>query len=467
MATTPTTGNMSYFYDEQLKRYLLQIVRVFSHFQVREYSDGVAQYNRVPVQYGDSSRMVANILRNNSENVINSAPFIAVSIESLKIARGRMQDPTNVDTQQVAERAWDPDTNSYSSEQGSLYTTKRYMPIPYDLNFKVDIWTTNTDTKLQLIEQIMILFNPGIQLQSDSNPLNWVNVFEMEMTDINWSSRNIPQGVDEALDISTLSFSTGIWISPPAKVKRQTIIQRIITDLHNTSSVADLNFSNELFDFFGSIEDTAEIVVTPNNYRIRVDGTIITLLDNNGMAQSWSKLIEMQGNLSATSILKLNITNDTDDESTAVVGYVAATVDDTELLFTLDVDTLPADTITNVARIIDARSSSPGVSGLPAASVGQRYLLVSDISAAGYPLWNITAKENDIIEYNGSNWFVSFDYGAHSIAVLAAIADDDLPDLPDEYVTNTTTSIQYKWTADGWISSYEGTYREGYWRLIL
>jgi len=446
-------SNMDFFYDEQIRRYLLQIIRVFSHFQVREYVNGVARYNRVPVQYGDSTRMVATILRNNSENVINSAPLIAISIDSLKIARNRMQDPTHVDTQQVAERKWNPETRSYSSEQGSLYTTKRYMPIPYELTFKADIWTTNTDTKLQLLEQMMILFNPGIQLQSDSNPLNWVNVFEMEMTDINWTSRNIPQGVDESLDIATMTFTTGIWISPPAKVKRQTIIQRIIADIHSTSSIADLGYSSEYADFFGAIGDTAEIVITPNDYRLQISGVHAVLVNNNGVGQSWSKLIEMQGSLSASSLLKLNITNDTDDETSAIVGVVAAhPTDDTRLIFNLDIDTLPGNTLADLDRIIDARENYPGDMTLPDAALNQRYLIATDISSTGYPNWGINASANDIIQYNGSSWVIAFDSSVSTSV---------------EYVTNAFTTSQYKWVDGGWISSWEGIYNPGYWRLTL
>ena len=142
--------NLDYWYDEQIKRYLIQIVRVFSNFQVREYTKNGVKYNRVPARYGDSSRLVAHILRNNSENTLNNAPQIAVSIQSIQPARDRTAEPFLVDTQQVAEREFDTVNNSYTSEQGNLYTTQRYMPVPYNMTIQVDIWTTNTDTKLQL-----------------------------------------------------------------------------------------------------------------------------------------------------------------------------------------------------------------------------------------------------------------------------------------------------------------------------
>jgi hypothetical protein len=158
--------NLDYWYDEQIKRYLIQLVRVFSNFKVREYTKNGVSYNRVPCRYGDMSRMVASILRNNSENSLNSAPMITVSIQSIQPARDRTAEPFLVDTRQVAEREFDRNNNTYTSEQGNLYTTQRYMPVPYNLTIQVDIWTTNTDTKLQILEQLFVIFNPSIQLQS-------------------------------------------------------------------------------------------------------------------------------------------------------------------------------------------------------------------------------------------------------------------------------------------------------------
>ena len=50
----------------------------------------------------------------------------------------------------------------------------------------IDIWSGNTDQKLQLLEQVLILFNPSIQLQQNQNPLDWTSLYEVELTDIQW-----------------------------------------------------------------------------------------------------------------------------------------------------------------------------------------------------------------------------------------------------------------------------------------
>ena len=406
--------NLDYWYDEQIKRYLLQIIRVFSNFKVSEVTDNGINYNRVPARYGDASRMVANILRKNSENVINSAPFISVTIGSIQPARDRTHEPMLVDTTQVAEREYDNSTGAYTSNQGNLYTTQRYMPVPYNMTVNVDVWTTNTDTKLQVLEQIFVLFNPSIQLQSNDNPLDWSSVFEVELTDIAWSSRGIPAGVDENLDIATLTFAIPIWISPPAKIKRQSIIQRIIADVHSTNSIETLGFSTDYADFFGNIDDTAEIVVTPGDYFVQIVGSGATLVNAAGVAQKWSDVIDMVGELTATSLLKLNIGNDSDNLLNEVIGTVTANpLSATSLIFNLDSETLPSTTLTAVDKIIDPRQSYPGDGTLASAAVDQRYLITESIDNVGMPNWGIDATANDIIQYNGSNWIVVFDSSAN------------------------------------------------------
>ena len=63
------------------------------------------------------------------------------------------------------------------------------------------------------------------------------------------------------------------------------------------------------------------------------------------------------------------------------------------------------------------------------------------------------SSANDIVQYNGSAWTVVFDASAKTSTTALA--------------TNSHTSQQFKWTGAQWISSWQGTYNPGYWRLIL
>ena len=65
---------------------------------------------------------------------------------------------------------------------------------------------------------------------------------------------------------------------------------------------------------------------------------------------------------------------------------------------------------------------------------------------------SFTAEANDIIEYNGTSWSVSFDSGSV---------------VSTQYVTNANTGTQYRWTGSQWIDSYQGQYKNGFWKLEL
>jgi|TARA_R110000823_G_scaffold195439_2_gene326756 hypothetical protein len=463
-------ANMDYFYDAQLRRYLLQFMRIFSGFTVAEGKrDGVTNYQKVPVRYADMQRMVAHILTKGSENMVNSTPFISCNISSLLIARDRAQDPMLVSKVQVAERQYDSGNATYSSAEfpGNLYTTDRYMPVPYNLTMNIDIWSGNTDQKLQLLEQILILFNPSIQLQQGNNPLDWTSLYEVELTDIQWSNRSVPAGVDETIDVATLTFVLPIWVSPPAKVKRQKIINTIITNIYDTGSVGDLGYDEDMYDFFRDLDQDFELhTISPNNYEVELTGTVAKLYKNGATEANWNDLLEVlspQGTgtananisisdipLTTASTLQLNISNDV-DSSTLITGLVARNpADASKLIFTLDTDTLPSTTQTNVTRIVDATANYPGDGTLAVATTGQRYLLTTELHGAS---WGISADANDIIEYNGTAWIISFD--ASTSANQESV----------HYVKNLYTNKQYKWENVQWTSTYEGKYNPGFWRL--
>jgi hypothetical protein len=106
----------------------------------------------------------------------------------------------------LREREFDPDTGLYNSNQGDSYTIERLMPVPYKLNVKLDIWTSNTEQKMQIIEQLATLFNPSLEIQSTDNYIDWASLTYVQLTEMMWSSRTIPTSTEEPIDVATLTF---------------------------------------------------------------------------------------------------------------------------------------------------------------------------------------------------------------------------------------------------------------------
>ena len=450
-----------FWYDQQIRRYLLQFVRIFNGFQIQsgqKNAGGSASqtYRTVPMRYADMSRMVAHILRGNTENALNSTPFMTCHVANLNVARERRHDPKLVSAQQVQERKYDAINDQYTAELGNTYTVERYMPVPYDLTINVDVWCSNTEQKLQLLEQILTLFNPTIEIQSNTNPLDWTNITVVELIDIQWSSRSVPQGVDSQLDIATLIFQVPIWINPPAKVKKQSIIHGIINRIHLDES-GELEYDKDMQDFFDQFSNLEEIVVTPQDAQIDVTGNTISLLNAHGINEgySWKEFFEQYGEFQAsTSKIKLRRASDIEDSTQDIVGTIAYNpTNDNQLIFTIDSATLPTNTQTAVLKIIDPQKNMPGDGTLAGQQAGQRYLIINDIVDNSSNWGTVTASANDIIEFNGIQWEVSFHASTNGTT--------------PQYVTNSTTNYQYKWNGSEWIDTYQGQYKPGYWILNL
>jgi len=455
----------SFFYSGQIRRFLQQFIRMLSNFQVELGKDrnGNKTLLRVPIYYGDSSRQAATILRNNSENSMASVPAMSIYISGLRYDQKRLQEPFHVSKVQVRERGVDYDGN-FTENSGDMITVERLMPVPYLLTLKCDIWTTNTEQKLQLFEQIAVLFNPSLEIQSSDNYVDWTSLTYITLTDTNFSSRTIPMGTEEPIDIATMTFELPIWISAPAKVKRMGVIQRFIASIWDATSI-----DHELnqFDEGGLM---ARHVYTPGGCNLIYLGNTLQLFVSGqeqpfspdgqalGQAYSWRTLIEDFGELT-NGISQVRLMQD-DIEIVGTVSYHPT--EDNLLLFspindTLPVNTLPAvDAIINPSNVtVDDNLLNPGP--------GKRFLILGDIGnltdEEGAIVWNrpglplLIAKANDIIEFDGNAgyWKVSF---------------DSTVDHTVEYVTNSTTGTQYKWKNQQWTKSVEGRYGEGAWSFV-
>lgn len=450
---------MQHFYDAQIRKYLLQFVRIFGAFTVQKGFDnaGLPIYERVPARYGDMSRNVGHILKENSENIMNTVPLISCYINALEMNPDLRRYPQFEDMRNVIENKFDEDLHEYVDEPGQSYTVTRYQPVPYSLTMNVDIWTSNNDQKLQLLEQILVLFNPSINLHTNQNTLDWTSLTYCELTNTTWSSRSLPSGADDVIDVATLTFEMPIFINPPVKVQRMNLIHTILTQLH-TLDLSD--FEEWTVDAI-STSDSDYIVTTLEDYWVRYENGKVLLLDNSGNdlggvggTLNWEDdVFANYGELRpGISQLRLRQSGDVTDPLNDVIGTLDFDPNNTQkLLVTINTDTLPANTQGTVDAIVNPQSTGPGDGNLPAAVLGQRYLLLDEAPSGG--LWGpIIASANDIIEYNGSAWVVSFDSSSAS--------------GPD-YVTNLATGDQFEWTGAFWQNSYEGVYREGWWRLYI
>jgi hypothetical protein len=487
---------MQHFYDGQIRRYVTQLVRLFSNFSYKDGDDKIVQ---VPVMYGDITRQVGHILRDNSENKIPSAPRMSVYITGLEQDRSRTSDSSFTSKVHIRERAYDDSGKEYLNTQGKNYTVERIMPSPYTLNVNVDIWSTNTDQKLQIMEQLLMLFNPSLEIQTTDNYVDWSSLTSVELTGTSFSSRSIPIGTESEIDIAQLNFTTPIYINMPAKVKKLGIITNVIMSIFDESN-GTINLGNstpELKAYSDSPPERATMnkqnkrterdslnvsvtTATYKDYDMVVMNNIAQIIDRGKTGTvTWTKLLEVLPGEYRAGLSQLQLQRKIlagEDTSISVNGTVTInTLDESQLVVAWDEDTIPTNTTLpspagrnntgSIDFIIDPGKYNP----TDAKAAGLRLLLLGDINTssnvgeAGYDgpdAWknadntDFVAGENDIVEWSGTAWSVVFDASTDSGTAT-------------KYITNLNTGVQYRWTGTEWILSFEGEYRKGTWRLSL
>jgi len=480
---------MDFFYDGQIRRYVTQFMRIFIGFKYKA-GDGTEQ--TVPVMYGDLTRQVANIIRENSENKLPTVPRIACYITSLNIDADRLTDPTFVSKVNIRERRYSEDdagNRSYTGEQGKNVTVERIMPTPFKLTMRADIWTSNTDQKLQLLEQILVMFNPALEIQTTDNYIDWTSLSVVYLSTLNFASRSVPQGIDTDIDIASVDFEIPVWISPPAKVKKLGIVRSIIANIFtDEGEVKDL--SSLVYN-----QDRRNTVYTNARYNVLLfkanngqdydyDLTIVDQYQaiqslgidekefTNGRKLDWNSVLATLGGFNAGSMVHFRQPNGNEISGTFAVNPVDPHV----LLVSLDQDTIPGNTVlesnfrpaaqhTTIDAIIDPFKYNPvekfnGASNIP---VGHRFLLLETIGnkentdgpdgwkgSDGSTQTSYVLLANSIVEWSGTRWYM-----------LKEPSELDSP----TYIQNLRTGIQYVWNGNEWLKSFEGEYAPGFWRL--
>jgi hypothetical protein len=468
-----------FFYDENIRKWMLQVIRLFSEFTVQYGldSNGTQLYSTVPVIYGDATFSAATIARLNTENTMASFPMISIYVSNLKFDRPRTQTPSFEDTFSVRTRQWNATLGTYLPAQANAYSIKRFMPAPYLLQVKVDIVTSNTQQKLQILEQILPLFNPSLELQKTDNYLDWESLSYLELQDVTWSNRTIPvgQNSDSSYDVCTLTFEAPIWMSLPAKVNKMGVIFKVIMNIGDTSDLSDMVYGTRqviTFNNYGLFAANGQLRIMKEGANDPVDNiNVLPTLTSNvvdidqinnhqtAFLDLYSQPLEWTGILAAYGKIRDGVSMiglSYDNSQNEILGTITVNpIDPTVLLYNVNIATLPSNTISSINMIVNPQEVSPG-NGLANSSIGDSYLLTSNIGSAWpYDTVNSSAhaQENDIITYNGNAWVTTF------------LSSNNQSNI--QFVFDNSSNVQYKWNGIEWIRGWEGYYNNANWRMII
>lgn len=210
-----------YRYAAQFERYIGQFMRVFSAFQTQDgvERDGVFRTKRVPVVYGNMSRVVATVLQQRNKLASNRLPMMAVNLQGV---------------QKMEEEARNQHHHETIQKPGTDDTVSRIFGPAFNLSMEVSVYASSTAELFSIVEQILLIFNPRITIQTDTNVLNSDYITEISLESMT-NEIQYPMGPQEQVVMFTLNFMMPVRLRYPAKEDLDAIIKKIRLEIYEMS----------------------------------------------------------------------------------------------------------------------------------------------------------------------------------------------------------------------------------------
>lgn len=244
-----------YYYNHQLRNYLIQFMALFAGLRVEvgKTEDKEPRLVKVPIMSASKDRVVAAIKGENTQNKPIRLPTMSAYVNNFDLAP------------ELRHGVGGKRRNTFMPSGGlfpdDIKVVEQRMPVPYRASFELGIWASNQDQHYQLLEQILMLFDPILQIQTTDEPFDWTKITTVELVGVRLDE-NVPHGSDRRMIKTFLDFVAPVYLSVPADVH-----QRYVKDIYlrigavQTASVtsediiADLDAQGIEYDLVFTLDD--------------------------------------------------------------------------------------------------------------------------------------------------------------------------------------------------------------------
>lgn len=259
-----------YFYNEILRKTVVSFGSLFNNIVIKhkDQSDNVIDQLKVPLAYGPIQKFLARLEQSPDLNTSVQMTLPRMSFEFT----GLTYDSTRKVTT----------TQSFVSGLKSDGTEikKVYMPVPYNLNFDLNVMSKLNDDALQIIEQILPYFQPSYNLSVElvgtigekrDVPVILENVTFQDDYEGNFTTRRVL--------IYTLRFTVKTYLFGPTSSATKDIIKKAsisyISGDSTSTPTREVIFSAEP----RAIKNYTGVVITNLSKDITTEDTLITVND--------------------------------------------------------------------------------------------------------------------------------------------------------------------------------------------
>lgn len=207
--------------SDQFKRYIGQFMRVFSGFQVQDgvARDGEFLTKRVPIVYGNMSRIVASTLSKRDFLANPKLPFMAANVASIEPDVTNKRSPHYISEVAMRNAQNDVPTDVVERMSGPAFL----------MNMELSLYASSTTELFELLEQILLVFNPRVAIQATNDLYDWNYITDVSLASIQ-PEIQYPMGTEQSIVQLTMMFTVPVRLRYPSGVDNN-IIQQIIANV--------------------------------------------------------------------------------------------------------------------------------------------------------------------------------------------------------------------------------------------
>ena len=280
----------TYFYNETIRKTVIAFGTLFNNIKIKRFAADGNTINqiKVPVAYGPMQRFLARIEQqaNFDDNIAISLPRISFELTSYAY------DPT---------RKSSPITKFTGKGSDKTKHKKIFLPVPYEIGFRLSFATKQQDDSLQILEQILPHFQPafnvtvnmleGVEEKRDI-PFTLTNVSFVDEYEGDFSTRRFIQydldfvaktyfyseiPTDESGIIKKVQIDYSTAIRAP-RAQRYTVVPQAVKD-YNNDTATTITSAVELKQTLVSVSSAASL--SENTY-IQINSEVMRIREING-----------------------------------------------------------------------------------------------------------------------------------------------------------------------------------------
>tara|TARA_B100000902_G_scaffold480_1_gene589 strand:+ start:72 stop:1124 length:1053 start_codon:yes stop_codon:yes gene_type:complete len=217
----------SYHYHEIIRKTIIAFGTLFNSIELRHTKQDGSEFStvKVPIAYGPAEKFIARL-----EQKPDPRRRVSITLPRLGFElTGIQYDNTRkVSTMQ---------TFKTFTKDGTKLARKVFMPVPYNLGFSLSILTQYNEDAMQIIEQILPLFQPSFNVTVDLvSSIGEKRDVPLVLENINFQD-NYTSGYEEKrVIIHNLQFTAKTYLFGAIADNSEGLIKKVQVDYHTSTN---------------------------------------------------------------------------------------------------------------------------------------------------------------------------------------------------------------------------------------